>query len=787
MNKALQLFAAGYRDLISVIPPGASLAPNSKISPSSRGKVPGRKKADGDWTGFPWQHHSTTLEDVRQWQADGANIGLRAEHFPGLDIDSLDEHIAEEVEKYALTILGPAPRRVGRDPKRLLVYRTDVPFTRMRLWIEDVHRNSHPIEVLGNGQQYVVEGIHPGTGRPYEWPRALPEARQLSTISVELVSALFAKLTTVFEAQGYSITREGNGQRLDRTVPVDQTTLHAPSIQALQECVAHIPNTNDLYPTREDYIKMGYAIRAAAGEHVDEGFGLFADWCERWDGGVNDPEILEADWDRMKPPFSVGWSWLVEQARPHGFNAAVHVFPAVAPPPSGQGGDSEKVQAVLYSEQYVADLVVDDHQGRLRSVPAWNAWLVWDGQRWAQDTTRAAEAMVASTLRRTAAQHPNPKTATQLSSASKVTNVLQLARADRRLVVTPNDLDADPWGLNTPTGIVDLRTGALQPLDPSRLATKVTGVPVDQQGGHPLWDAFLKEATNGDTELIAYLQRLAGYVLTGSTDEHVIAFVYGTGGNGKSVFLNTLHYILGEYAKQAPMSTFIASKLDRHPAEVAALRGARLVTASETNEGGRWNEALLKSLSGGDPITARFLYGQFFTFQPQSKLLLVGNHKPALRNVDVAMRRRFHLVPFTVRPKHPDLELTQKLRAEAPSILAWMIDGALAWQARGLNAPAVVRAATEEYFEDEDVLGRWIAEDCELAPNALTPTQQLFEAWREWCGTQGEYVGSLKRLSQTLIDRGFQRQRDNKGRSAFAGIRLVKRSLPALMDGESDD
>jgi P4 family phage/plasmid primase-like protien len=787
MSNALQLFAAGYRDLVSVIPPAASLAANSKIAPTSRGKAPGRKRSDGQWVGFAWQHHRTTIEDVRQWEAGGANIGLRAQYFPGLDIDSLDEHIGDQVEQHALAILGPAPLRVGRAPKRLLVYRTDAPFTRMRLWIEDAHRNSHPIEVLGNGQQYVVEGIHPGTGQPYGWPRALPEARQLSTVSVELVDALFAKLTAVFEAQGYTVTREGNGRRLERTVPVDQTTLHAPSIQALQECVAHIPNANELYATREDYIKMGYAIRAAAAEQVDEGFELFADWCDRWDGGLNDPETVQADWDRMKPPFSVGWGWLVEQARPHGFNDAAYVFPVEDVPPPGQGPDSEKARTVEYSEQYLADLVVDDYQGHLRSVPAWNTWLLWDGQRWAQDATRAAEAMAASTLRRIAAQLPATEKglmmAQRLSTASKVTNVLQLARADRRLVVTPSDLDADPWVLNTPAGTVDLRTGALQPLDPNRLATKVTGVPVDQQSGHPLWDAFLNEATNGDPELVAYLQRFAGYLLTGSTDEHVIAFVHGSGGNGKSVFLNTLHYILGDYATQAPMSTFIASKLERHPAEVAALRGARLVTASETNEGGRWNEALLKSLSGGDPITARFLYGQFFTFQPRCKLLLVGNHKPALQNVDVAMRRRFHLVPFTVRPKNPDLELTEKLRTEAPSILAWMIDGALAWQAQRLNAPEVVRAATEEYFQDEDVLGRWIAEECELAPDAQTPTQRLFEAWREWCNSRGEYPGSLKRLSQTLTDRGFQRQRDNKGRSAFVGIRPANAGFLASTDG----
>jgi putative DNA primase/helicase len=255
--------------------------------------------------------------------------------------------------------------------------------------------------------------------------------------------------------------------------------------------------------------------------------------------------------------------------------------------------------------------------------------------------------------------------------------------------------------------------------------------------------------------------------------------VYGPGGNGKSVCLNTLTYIMGDYATTAPMSTFMATRSDRHPTEVAALQGARLVTASETSDGGRWNEERLKSLSGGDPVTARLLFRDFSTFQPQFKLLLVGNRKPSLAAVDAAMRRRLQLVPFTVTPEQPDPHLTEKLRAEAPAILAWMVDGALAWQAKRLSPPAVVCDATKEYFEDQDTLGRWLADECEESAGAWALTQHLYAGWKEWCGERDEDYGSLKRLSQMIADRGFKRRREKTGRYGFVGIRLLKE--PAMM------
>jgi putative DNA primase/helicase len=283
---------------------------------------------------------------------------------------------------------------------------------------------------------------------------------------------------------------------------------------------------------------------------------------------------------------------------------------------------------------------------------------------WREDATMLAFDMARAVCRQAAAEAPTSRLGAAIASAKTVAAIERLAKADRRHAATVEQWDADPWLLNTPEGVVDLRTGATRPHRANDHVTKITAVAPG--GGCPLWLRFLARITAGDVELQAFLQRAAGYALTGITREHALFFAYGTGGNGKGVFLNTLTGIMGGYAAVAEMATFTASNGDRHPTDLAMLRGARLVTAQETEEGRQWAEARIKTLTGGDPITARFMRQDFFTFAPQFKLFIAGNHKPGLRNVDEAMRRRLHLIPFTVSipPGERDPDLPEKLRAE---------------------------------------------------------------------------------------------------------------------------
>ena len=318
-----------------------------------------------------------------------------------------------------------------------------------------------------------------------------------------------------------------------------------------------------------------------------------------------------------------------------------------------------------------------------------------------------------------------------------------LRRSDRLMAVTSEAWDRDPLLLGTPGGTVDLRTGKLREPDPTDGITKVTAVAPADRADCPRWLQFLDE-TFGDVDLIRFLQQWGGYSLTGETREHALVFGFGNGKNGKSVWLNTHTGILNDYAVTSAMDTFTASKSDRHPTDLAMLRGARLVSASETEEGRSWAESRIKQMTGGDQISARFMQKDFFTFRPSFKLTIIGNHKPVLKNVDDAARRRFNLVPFNRTPAKPDPLLEQKLKAEWPGILRWLIEGCLDWQANGLVRPASVVRATESYFEDQDLMSQWLAEACDAEPGnqyKWEATGSLFASWTDFANRAGEKPG----------------------------------------------
>ncbi len=323
---------------------------------------------------------------------------------------------------------------------------------------------------------------------------------------------------------------------------------------------------------------------------------------------------------------------------------------------------------------------------------------------------------------------------------------------------------------------VDLRTGIQRPHNPLDYITKIAAVaPAPPQTPHPLWTAFLLRVTARNNDIIGFLKRYLGYSLTGHTTEQVLVFLYGTGANGKGVFINTVSKILGDYAVVAPMELLIATDSERHPTEIAKLMGARLVTAQETTKGRRWDEAKIKNLTGGDKLTARFMRQDYFDFVPSFKMLIAGNHKPSLRSVDEAIRRRFLLVPFTVQiPEHErDPDLARKLESEWPAILRWMIDGALKWRRSGLMVPAIIRNATDAYLADEDYLAQWLVECVEPAKHEFTRTAHLFASWRQWCEKRNARPGSEKTFSETLVEKGYAKERDTKtGRMGFINVAL---------------
>ena len=401
-------------------------------------------------------------------------------------------------------------------------------------------------------------------------------------------------------------------------------------------------------------------------------------------------------------------------------------------------------------------------------------WREWTGAIWRENNTGLAFNYARDLARDLAAREPD-KVRYVTSKTSFAAGVERFARADPVFATTSEFWDRDPMFLGTPEGVVDLRTGRQRAAKPADGITKTTAIAPTDNADCPLWSRFLTETTGGDEEMIRFLRQWAGYCLTGDTREHALVFVFGPGGNGKSVFLNVLTGILGDYAATAAMDAFIAAHGDRHSTDLAMLRGARLVTASETEEGRQWAEARIKQLTGGDPITARFMRMNNFTYRPQFKLTIVGNHKPVLRTVDDAQRRRFNLVPFTNKPATPDRELEQKLRAEWPAILRWAIDGCLDWQASGLVRPSSVVNATAQYFADQDLIAQWLDEECDAEPGnrwKSATSAMLFASWSAYANRAGEKPGSRKPFAEELERRGFENRKGGKGVREFRGIRL---------------
>ena len=491
-------------------------------------------------------------------------------------------------------------------------------------------------------------------------------------------------------------------------------------------------------------------------------------------------EVADHNLARIAPPFPEGEvrrefeRLLRRDVDNHG------PWPEDVPPDPGDavsGDQTPKSVPPEASEDALADRFRLRHGSDWRYVALWGSWLGWDGVRWCKDETNSQLDLVRLVCREAAGGRDKAVEARRLASQKTIAAVERIARSDPALAARADDWDPDPMLLNTPGGIIDLSTGDLRPNDRAARMTSVAGA--SPCGACPRWSSFLSEITGGDEAFADYLRRVAGYLLTGDITEQVLFFFYGSGANGKSVFLNALMAVLGDYATTAPLDTFMAAQGERHPTDVAGLRGARMVSVAETEQGRRWAESKLKLVTGGDRVRARFMRQDFFEFAPRFKLVVIGNHKPAVRSVDEAMRRRLHLVPFVVTiPKaQRDQRLLETLLTEREGIMAWAVQGCLEWQRTGLAPPETITAATQEYFEEADVVGEWITECCRSDPSAFAPSKMLYSSWREFADMTGHPAGTKTSLTQDLVRRGYRQGRGRDGSRGVAGI--VCKSKPS--------
>lgn len=439
-----------------------------------------------------------------------------------------------------------------------------------------------------------------------------------------------------------------------------------------------------------------------------------------------------------------------------------------------------------------AERLIYRHGKNLRFNSVSKSWYIWDGKRWKEDKVNKILQLAKETVRSIykeaylAEDEDSRKALSEHAryseNATRIRSMVSLAESE--VPILPEEMDADKWLFNCQNGVIDLKTGELKPHGRGYFMTKISPIAYDLEAKCPTWDKFLEDIMqdkdgNVKHELIEFLQKVVGYSLTGDTSEQKLFMLYGGGRNGKSTFMNSIKIIFGEYGNQTNAETFTVKKNDRINNDIAALKGARLVVATESEEGARLAESLIKQLTGGEPISARFLHQEFFEFLPQFKIFFITNHIPVIRGSDEAIWRRISLVPFWVYipDEKLDKDLPNKLKAELPGILRWAIEGCLKWIKEGLGNPKEVQDATAGYRDEMDTLGSFLDEYCIVNENAKCPAPSLYQKYTEWTEVNGEFLTTRTKFYRRIEERGIRKQKSTGGQQFFFGIGLKELNL----------
>ena len=445
----------------------------------------------------------------------------------------------------------------------------------------------------------------------------------------------------------------------------------------------------------------------------------------------------------------------------------------------------EQRQRYMRTDLGNAERFVDAYRDRVRWCPARKSWLVWGGRRYVWDDRGESVKLAHHTARAIFHEAAHAKDEDEqkaiakwaVSSQSESRINAMLSQAKPYLAVGMDELDRDPWLINCQNGTLDLKTGRLKDHDPADLVTRLAPVGYDPEATCPRFERFLHE-TLADDEVVRFVKRYAGYTLTGITRERILAILYGSGKNGKTTLVELLHEVLGDYARNTDVETLLVKKYQGVGNDVAALKGARFVSAAEVEKGRRLAESKVKQLTGRDTVTARFLFGENFDFKPEFKLWLSTNNKPVIQGTDDAIWDRIRLIEFTQRfdGAKADPLLPDKLRDELAGVFAWMVEGCLEWQERGLQEPRPVTEATKQYRDEMDTLAAFLDEVCVVGGSYRALAESLYQRYAMWCDKSGERKDPKKAFVVRLEERGFERRREtagvNKGRYIWLGIGL---------------
>lgn len=456
---------------------------------------------------------------------------------------------------------------------------------------------------------------------------------------------------------------------------------------------------------------------------------------------------LDDGWDAADAAFS-SWpecrAWLAPRASVWSPPASATTVPVITSGTEITDPETGEITPLPpeFSDDALALELVAVYGAGLRWTPGMG-WMHDQSTHWVRDEHLIRYDLARKTARRVA-QEADPKVRKAITSAKTVNSMLFLAQSDPAIVVPATQWDNDPLMLNTPAGLIDLRTGKIFSRNRNQYLTQLARVSMDDTMKIPTWTRFVGQVFAENADMIEFAQRMAGYCLTGDRREQKLFFAHGQGSNGKSTMLDILMWIMGTYALKLPTTVLMSSKNERHPTELAQLQGKRLAVSNELEEGSFWAEARIKELTGDETLTARFMRQDNFTFTMTHKHLIAGNHKPRLKGGDPAMARRMVLLPFGQKfeGSAKDPRLPEKLKAEAPGIMAWAVQGAVKWHADGLAIPSNVEAASRDYMAEHDDIGMWIEECCEMASYLKAKSSDLYASFRRWKQSRGEHEPS---------------------------------------------
>jgi len=706
-----------------------------------------------------WKEYQTrqpTFEEVTNWWQSNpeANVGLvcgKESDAIALDVDDLEKFEAVRKErgwKIPRTAMVITPRGCH------IYFRYPKGYTVRRHYREDFGA-----ELRGDGC-YVVAPPSVVNGHRYKW--MCDGDRELSVFTAELAEPPIELLeafgvpketeqpeSTIVNA---TLQRKNGNQRKEYLIP---------AIVALLQPYWVEGQRHDLS------LALSGALAKAGWSWSDAEQLLNAIVEKAEDNELKDRlRALKDTFEKAQSQLDsiAGWSKLREllpETICHALSALIN---------SSQNGDYSAFMEIKRSKRPCTDLgnaerLVCLYGDYIRFVPQ-SGWFVWDGKRWARDpdghrVTKLAEETVRQIYREAAEANTSDernrlaKWAIVSESRQRISAMIELAAP--MCLAQPDEFDADDWLLNLANGVLNLRTLEFMPHDPNLKLTKLTPVVYDPIADCPKWKAFLQRIFNDNEQVIRFVQRAIGYSLTGLTCEQCLFFLYGTGANGKSTFLEVIRALFGDYAATAEFSTFVADRKSSVRNDIARLHNARLVTAIEVGEGKRFAEELIKTLTGGDIIAARFLYREFFEFRPRFKVWLAANYKPEIRGTDWAIWRRIRLIPFTVTipPEEQIPDLADQLKSELSGILNWALEGLRDWLANGLQPPPEVVEATEAYRAEMDIVGLFIQDACILDPKAVTPSKTLYDAFREWCAENGYEPFGQNAFGRRLTTKGF--------------------------------